>query len=58
MNNLFANALYLRLYRENETEFFTMFTPDSTDYSRLDNADKAIAEFMAEREEDMPFVLI
>ena len=55
MNNLFANALYLRLYCENETEFFTMFTPDSTDYSRLDNADKAIAEIMAEREEDMPF---
>lgn len=52
-SNLYANALYLRLYREMETDNFTSMNADVRDYRSLNNFDKAIAEFMAEREEEM-----
>ena len=51
--NLYANALYLRLYRIGETDNFTSSNPDARDYRSLNNSDKAIAEFMTEREEEM-----
>lgn len=53
-SNLYANALYLRLYRIGETDNFTSTKPDVIDYHILNNEDKDIAEFMAEREETMP----
>ena len=52
-SNLYANALYLRLYREMETDNFTSMKSDVRDYRSLSNSDKAIAEFMTEREEEM-----
>lgn len=52
-SNLYANALYLRLYREMETDSFISMKADVRDYRSLNNFDKAIAEFMAEREEAM-----
>lgn len=52
--NLYANALYLRLYREMETDSFISMKADVRDYRSLNNSDKAIAEFMTEREEKMP----
>ena len=51
--NLYANALYLRLYRENETDMFTVSNPKQSDYSELNSTDKVIADFMTEREEEM-----
>lgn len=51
--NLYVNALYLRLYRIGETDNFTSSNPDARDYRSLNNSDKAIAEFMTEREEEM-----
>lgn len=51
--NLYANALYLRLYRENETDMFTVSNPKQSDYSELNSTDKVIAYFMTEREEEM-----
>ena len=52
-SNLYANALYLRLYREMETDSFISMKADVRDYRSLNNSDKAIAEFMTEREEEM-----
>lgn len=53
-SNLYANALYLRLYREMETDNFISMKADVRDYRSLNNFDKAISEFMAQREEVMP----
>lgn len=52
-SNLYANALYLRLHREMETDNFISMNPNFMDYRSLNNSDKAIAEFMTEREEEM-----
>lgn len=52
-SNLYANALYLRLLRTGETDEFTSINADVLDYRILSNADKAIAELMTEREEEM-----
>lgn len=52
-SNLYVNALYLRLYREMETDSFISMKADVRDYRSLNNSDKAIAEFMTEREEEM-----
>lgn len=51
--NLYANALYLWLYRNDDTDKFIERTPNASDYSSLNSTDKAIAEFMTEREEEM-----
>lgn len=51
--NLYANALYLRLYRENETDMFVVSNPEQADYSNLNSTDKMIADFMTQREEEM-----
>ena len=51
--NLYANALYLRLYRENETDMFLMSNPKQSDYYKLNSTDKAIVDFMTQREEEM-----
>ena len=51
--NLYANALYLRLYRENETDMFVVSNPEQADYSKLNSTDKVIADFMTQREEEM-----
>lgn len=51
--NLYANALYLRLYRENETDMFVVSNPKQSDYSELNSTDKVIAGFITEREEEM-----
>ena len=51
--NLYANALYLRLYRENETDVFLMSNPKQSDYSKLNSTHKVIADFMTQREEEM-----
>ena len=51
--NLYANALYLRLYRENETDMFIASNPKQADYSKLNSTDKAIVDFMTQREEEM-----
>lgn len=53
-SNLYANALYLRLYRIGETDNFISTKPDVMDYCVLNNKDTDIAEFMTEREEKMP----
>lgn len=53
-SNLNANALYLHLYREMETDNFISMKADVRYYRSLNNSDKAIAEFMTEREETMP----
>ena len=52
-SNLYANALYRRVYREMETDSFISMKADVRDYRSLNNSDKAIAEFMTEREEEM-----
>lgn len=50
---LYENALYLHLLREGDTGNFPYATPSVLDYRCLSNSDKAIAEFMTEREEEM-----
>lgn len=52
-SNLYANALYLRLYRENKTDLFLSSNPKQADYYKLNSADKAIVDFMTQREEEM-----
>ena len=51
--NLYANVLYLRLYRENKTDLFIASNPKQSDYSKLNSTDKAIVDFMTQREEEM-----
>ena len=51
--NLYANALYLRLYRENKTDLFIASNPKQSDYSKLNSTDKVIVDFMTQREEEM-----